>query len=205
MAGVEKKVSLVLKQHGKPFTLDGILSPLANIHGVEFPYTPTIQFSHQTSYGTYDVAGSIYQQNYYMNTPNPNISITAMFSANTVAEAQYTAAALHFFKSCTKSDFGASRMSTAGTPPPVLRFNAYGMLHASTVPCVVRSFNYTLPEDTDYVDVLVQDETVSIPALLLVSLELVPQLPPRSVKNDFNIQTFADGSALKGGNPGGFI
>jgi|TARA_B110000908_G_C10266341_1_gene464374 hypothetical protein len=206
MAGIKEgnKPSLVLKEKGKPFDFSGILTPLKQTGGIIFPFTPTIQFSHQTSYGTYDVAGSIYQQNYYMNTPNPNISVTAMFAANTKDEAEYTAAALHFLKTCTKSDFGSQRLETAGTPPPILKFNAYGVAHASSVPVVMRSFNYTLPEDTDYVEVSDGNGgTTSIPALLLLSIELVPQLPPKVVKDSFNIQDFASGSYVKKG--GGFI
>jgi hypothetical protein len=207
MAGIadKNKASLVLKKQGKPFFTLGILNPLKDAGGVEFPFTPTIQISHQTSYGQYDVPGSNYQQQYYMNTPNPSISVTAMFAANSDEEARYTAAALHFFKTCTKSDFGATRQATAGTPPPILKFNCYGSVHANNVPCVIRSFNYTLPEDTDYVDVSTGNETMSIPALLLVSLELAPQLTPKNVKDEFNIATFASGLALKGGNNGGFI
>ena len=107
MAGVSNKASLIMKEKGKPFGIfGGILDPLKfgeDKVGVEFPLTPTIMMAHSSNYGTYDVTGSVYQQNYYMSTPNPNMSITAMFPSNTEQEARYTAAALHFFKSCTKS------------------------------------------------------------------------------------------------------
>ena len=209
MAGVTNKATLMMKQIGKPFNGDGLLAPLLDTSGkklgVEFPLTPTIQMSHSANYGTYDVTGSIYQQNYYINTPNPPMSITALFPANTVEEALYSVAALHFFKSCTKSDFGSQAGATAGTPPPILKFTCYGSIHASNVPCVIRSFTYTLPEDTDYVEVEIDGEVQSVPTLSLLSLELVPQLTPKSVKNNFNIRGFASGELMKGGNNGGFI
>ena len=209
MAGVTNKASLIMKQMGKPFAGDGLLQPLlfngAKNLGVEFPLTPTIQLSHSANYGTYDVTGSIYQQNYYINTPNPPMSITALFPANTEAEARYSVAALHFFKSCTKSDFGTQAGARAGTPPPILKFSCYGSVHASNVPCVIRSFTYTLPEDTDYVEVDVGGEMQSVPTLALVSLELVPQLTPKAVKDNFNLKDFASGDLMKGGNTGGFI
>tara|TARA_B110000467_G_C18202412_1_gene412578 strand:+ start:239 stop:868 length:630 start_codon:yes stop_codon:yes gene_type:complete len=209
MAGVTNKATLMMKQIGKPFNGDGLLAPLLDTSGkklgVEFPLTPTIQMSHSANYGTYDVTGSIYQQNYYINTPNPPMSITALFPANTVDEALYSVAALHFFKSCTKSDFGSQAGATAGTPPPILKFTCYGSIHASNVPCVIRSFTYTLPEDTDYVEVEIDGEVQSVPTLSLLSLELVPQLTPKSVKNNFNIRGFASGELMKGGNNGGFI
>ena len=96
---VQNKVKLVMKEQGKPFNFFGVLRPLLNDKGVIFPYTPTIQFSHNANYGAYDVQGSVYQQNYYMNTSNPTINVTALFSSNTVEEAKHTAAAIHFFKS----------------------------------------------------------------------------------------------------------
>ena len=209
MAGVTNKATLMMKQMGKPFNGDGLMAPLLDTSGkklgVVFPLTPTIQMSHSANYGTYDVTGSIYQQNYYINTPNPPMLITALFPANTVEEALYSVAALHFFKSCTKSDFGSQAGATAGTPPPILKFTCYGSIHASNVPCVIRSFTYTLPEDTDYVEVEIDGEIQAVPTLSLLSLELVPQLTPKSVKNDFNIRSFASGELMKGGNNGGFI
>jgi len=209
MAGVSdsNKAQLVMKQKGKPFTDDGILKPLSfspNQLGVIFPYTPTIMIAHAANYGTYDIPGSVYQQNYYMNTSNPTISITALFSANTIEEAKYTAAAIHFFKTCTKSDFGSQAGDTAGTPPPILKFSCYGSVHASNVPVILRSFNYTLPEDTDYVTVeMDNNETINLPTLVLAAIELSPQLPPKTVKDQFNIRNFASGKGLNGN--GGFI
>ena len=215
MAGITHKAKLVMKQKGKPFdagtgNLTGhILSPLvfneAKQLGVIFPYTPTIMMAHSANYGTYDVAGSIYQQNYYMNTPNPSISITALFSSNSAEEARYTTAALHFFKTCMKSDFGAQAGATAGTPPPILNFSCFGHVHALNVPCIMRAFNYTLPEDTDYMEITVSGEKIAVPSMLLTAIECVPQLPPKQVKDMFNIRTFASGNLLKGGNSGGFI
>lgn len=41
---------------------------------------------------------------------------------------------------------------------------------------MLRSFTYTLPEDTDYVTVEVNGESISVPTLVLVSIELSPQL-----------------------------
>jgi len=205
MAGITNKASLVMKQKGKPFFQFGIQQPLAEAGGIIFPLTPTIQMSHSANYGTYDVAGSIAQQNYYMNTPNPSMSVTAMFPANTIEEARYSLAALNFLKTCTKSDFGARNITTAGTPPPILRFSCYGTVHAKNVPVVLRNFTYTLPEDTDYVEVEIDGEKHSVPTLLLISVELVPQQVPKRIKDSFNIRTFASGEGLKGGNPNGFI
>ena len=136
---------------------NGLLRPLKNTgNGIVFPFTPTINFNHGANYGSYEITHSVYQQNYYINSPNPTISITATFAPQTIEEMAYAVATLNFLKSCTKSDFGAFRTDgganeSAGLPPPVLILSGYGHLNMQRVPVVIRSVGYTFPEDTDYV------------------------------------------------------
>ena len=195
------KVSLKAQKEN-PFSLTGVLAPLRDplladfMGGVTFPLTPTIQMGHQASYGTYDATHTAYQPNYYINTPSPTISITANFISNDLKEAAYTAAAIQFFKSCTKPDFGEQRRGTAGTPPPILVLSAYGKntMHAKSVPVVIRSFNYTMQEDVNYVE----GDFGILPTMLVMSLELSVQLSPTKVRKEFNINTFASGNLLGG-------
>jgi hypothetical protein len=89
-------------------------------------------------------------------SPNPTINLTASFAPQTIDDMAYAVAALNFFKSCTKGDFGAYTVEgrineKAGLPPPVLVLSGYGHLNMNNVPVIVRSVNYTFPEDTDYV------------------------------------------------------
>ena len=191
-----ERVSLRIKS-GNPFSLGGKLAPLSRDRGVIFPYTPTIQMGHTANYGSYDITHSAYTPNYFVNTPNPSISITANFTANDNEEAAYTAAAIQFFKTCTKMDYGEQRRTTAGTPPPILTLSIYGnQLHANQTPVVIRSFNYTLPEDVDYVS----GNFGVVPTMMVVSLELSVQFSPGTVRKSFNISRFANGNLL-----GGFI
>lgn len=138
----------------------GIMKPLvATGHGIIFPYTPTIMWNYSASYGTYDMVHGQYQQQYYQNTPSPTLQLTATLTAQTSDEALYMLASLHFLKWATKGDFGAfdqsgeERNATAGSPPPILRFRAYGHAGADNLPVVIRSVNYTYPEDVDYVNI----------------------------------------------------
>jgi len=148
-----QKVMLGLKQPGKPFGYTGLLAPLSQTNGILFPYTPTIQMSHSANYGAFDITHGMYAPNYYVNTPAPVISLTAIFTSNTIDEAKYTIASLHFLKSLVKSDFGQQRRATAGTPPPICKFFAYGQVHAENTPVIVKNFGYTLTEDVDYVSI----------------------------------------------------
>lgn len=186
------------------FDWSGLLSPLARTgNTLVFPYTPTINIGHSANYGTYDMVHSVYQQNYYVNTPNPNISITAQFSSNSQSEAEYTCAAIHFLKSLTKPDFGEqTKKSTAGLPPPIAIFSGYGDLHFNSVPVIVRNFTYTLVEDGDYVTVDYAGFSSSVPTMMLAQIELTPQQLPKNVRENFNVRSYQNGSLLKGG---GFI
>lgn len=220
----DQKVKLVAKP-GNPFPFSGLLAPLRsgggpNNGGVIFPYTPTLQIGHSANYGAFDITHGMYAPNYYVNTPAPSISLTALFTANSVSEAKYMIAAIHFFKTCVKSDFGEQRRTTAGTPPPILNLSSYGSVHAKNTPVIVTSFGYTLTEDVDYVTIDEEDmasgitsedqsifnvssdlspgDKISVPTQVLLSIELRVQYPPSSVRKEFNIKDFANGSLLKG-------
>jgi hypothetical protein len=145
----DQKVRLMPKDMS--LLADGLVSPLLKTAGIVFPYTPTIMVGHAGHYGQYEVTHGQYQQQYFISSPNPTISLTATFTSQSRAELEYTVACLTFLKSCTKADFGEQRRDTAGTPPPVLLFSAYGISHFKNVPVVVKTLNYTLPEDVDYV------------------------------------------------------
>lgn len=193
--GNDQKVSLRVKNNAAaPFSFTGLLAPLkgGTTGGVVFPYSPTVAFSHTANYGAYDTTHSISQPNYYVSTSNPTIGLTATFTANTIDEARYSAAALHFFKTCTKSEYGIAAGNSAGTPPPVLIFNAYGTIHSKNVPVVVANVSYNLSEDVDFVQV----DDFSIPASFILTLDLRVQIPPRSTRDNFDIKGYANGSLL---------
>lgn len=187
-----QRVKLSIKS-GNPFSLTGALAPLSRDGGVIFPYTPTIQIGHSANYGSFDITHGLYPANYYINTPNPSIALTANFTAQTEEEAAYAMAAIQFFKTCTKPDFGEQRRATAGTPPPILVLSGYGK-QLPRVSVILKSFNYALPEDVDYVQV----GTSSIPTAFIVSLDFGVQVATSEVRKRFNIATYASGSLLGG-------
>ena len=203
----------------------GLMDPLLKTgFGIIFPYTPTIMWNYTASYGTYETTHSVYQQQYWQNTPNPTIQLTATFTATTIAESEYALASLHFLRFATKGDFGSflndgkSRNPTAGSPPPVLLFSAYGTGNAEKIPVVVRSVNYTYAEDIDFVTVdpgnsgrrdgptnesrsqkWKVDYSTSIPVQFVISIDLAIQQTPTVVQNTFNVKEYATGKALTKG------
>jgi hypothetical protein len=58
-------------------------------------------------------------------------------------------AVIHFFRSVTKMFYGKDEQR--GTPPPLVYLAGFGDFQFKEHPCLVASFNYTLPNDVDYI------------------------------------------------------
>jgi len=127
----------------------GILAPLAATEGVIFPYTPTITTSYSANYEQYDLTHSNYRGIFYKNSRVGDITVRGTFTAQDTTEANYLLAVIHFFRSVTKMFYGQD--AQRGTPPPICFLNGFGQHQFSNHSCVVSSFNYTLPNDVDYI------------------------------------------------------
>ena len=205
MAGIpsSNKPKLVLRDANAAWAKNlfstGILQELSDVNGIIFTYTPAMmQAAFSANYGTYDTTHSVYQQQYYVNTPNPTISMQAYFVSNTIKEAKYNIACLHFLKTMTKMDFG-STAGLAGTPPPILHFSAYGEYNYKNVPVVVSGVDYTFADDADLVTVDVDGSPISIPTSFAVSITMMMQQNPEKVSREFSFANYASGAALKNG------
>jgi hypothetical protein len=127
----------------------GILAPLAATDGVIFPYTPSITTTYSANYEQYDLVHSNYRGIYYKNSRVGDIQVRGTFTAQDTKEADYLLAVIHFFRSATKMFYGQD--AERGTPPPVCLLNGLGQYQFSDHPVVISSFNYTLPNDVDYI------------------------------------------------------
>ena len=128
----------------------GILAPLAKTDGVIFPYTPNITTTYSAQYEQYDLVHSNYRGLFYKNSRVGDIQIRGTFTAQDTTEADYLLAVIHFFRSATKMFYGATDPQR-GVPPPVCLLNGFGQYQFSDHPVVISSFNYTLPNDVDYI------------------------------------------------------
>lgn len=119
--------------------------------GVVFPYTPAISITHTANYQAQKLTHSNYAQYFYDNSEVSSINITTEFTVQNVNEGQYLLAAIYFFRSITKMFFGQD--PRAGNPPPLVYLNGYGQYYLPNIPCVVTSFQHTMPADCDYMDI----------------------------------------------------
>jgi hypothetical protein len=129
----------------------GILQPLYETNGVIFPYTPQIQVSYAASYEATEPVHSNYKIYQYRNSSVDQISITAKFTAQDTNEANYLLAVIHFFKSVTKMFYGQDQIPLNGSPPPLCFLSGLGTFQFNKHPLVISSFNYTLPDNVDYI------------------------------------------------------
>jgi hypothetical protein len=127
----------------------GILYPLQVTNGVIFPYTPSINTSYVAGYSPYDLTHSNFRGYFYQNSYINDINVTATFTAQDTSEANYLLAVIHFFRSVTKMFYGQD--AERGSPPPVTYLTGFGEFQFQRHPVLVKSFNYALPADVDYI------------------------------------------------------
>ncbi len=127
-----------------------ILWPLLETAGVIFPYTPTITTSYNANYNSYDLTHSNYRGYFYQNSYVGEVNVQATFTAQDTKEAEYLLAVIHFFRSVTKMFYG-QQDAFRGAPPPLVFLQGLGEFQFNLHPCVVQSFNYSLPNDVDYI------------------------------------------------------
>jgi hypothetical protein len=127
----------------------GILAPLRTTGGVIFPYTPQIEMSYKADYESYALTHSNYKGYFYKSSSVDAVNMSATFTAQDSAEADYLLAVIHFFRSVTKMFYGKDPQR--GAPPPLVYLTGLGQYQFNGQPCVVTSFNYSLPRDVDYI------------------------------------------------------
>lgn len=211
-AGQESDTRVMIKDPTGKFSQGGILAPLAATGGVLFPYTPQIGFSHKANYDTEQLMHANYEMPHYKNSSVEAITLAAPFTANDPEEALYVMAVIHFFRSVTKMFYGQDAI--AGTPPPVLFLEGYGAFVMDSVPVVVTSFDFQLPQDVDYISI--NGETggtpdALIPTALNINLTMKPVYSRNRISSGFGLEQFAQGALIinntSGSMPpaGGFI
>ena len=177
-------------QHSKLVHLDdpsGRLAP-SGMTKFFFPYTPTITTISSTSYTSYDVTHSNFQQRAFDMSANAEISVTAPYVVENDEQGEYLLKALLFFRGSMKMNFGLTD-ADRGLPPPVLRFFAYGMYE--NVPVLVRDFTHNLDADVDYVEL---SSGARVPVVSNLVLSLTTTYAPKNVRENFTLEKYLSGN-----------
>ena len=180
------------------FYFNGPASSLRQHNGILFPYQPDITYSQSVNYSPYDMTHTNYTFNAYRNTPSPTIQMTVQFASITQEEGEYTLGALHFLRSVSKMFFGLNDLGgnpSSGTPPPVLRFSAFGEQQFNNIPVVLESFSTTYDSGVDLKDI----NGTQVPTLMNFFIGMSIQINPDRQKNVYSTHNFINGSGYKQG------
>lgn len=193
-----------------------IMAPLRySDFGVIFPYQPNISIMHSASYQMQQPVQTNYPFPNYESSMVQSIIVPGEFSASNIKEARYLLAAMHFFRTATKSFYGQD--ANAGTPPPVLRLKGGGKYMFDNVPVVITDFNYVLPDDVDYIPVNTNDvppnsttltgsnSVTMVPTSTVMNVTLQPLYSRSEISERFSLKEFANGKLVSNGNKGGFM
>jgi len=200
-----------------PFSNNQLFAPLVSkTNGVVFPYTPNISVTHNARYQEQALTHSNYKNYFYEGSDVAAITISGDFTVQNHDDAVYLLGAIYFFRTCTKMFFGQDDL--AGNPPPIVTLNGYGDFYFPEVPCVITSFQHTMPADVDYVEFYAggqnfaeSDGAVSstsqqiarLPTTSQISITLQPVYSRKNVHNNMTLGKFSQGQLLKGN--GGFL
>jgi hypothetical protein len=141
----------------------GILAPLAVTNGVIFPYTPDIQIQYSASYEGFNPTHSNYKIYQYQNSSVDTVTINCPFTAQDTNDATYVLAVIHFFRTLTKMFYGQDQTIRPGTPPPLVYLYGLGTFQFNNHPLVISGFNYSLPNDVDYIRVATPSVNANVP------------------------------------------
>ncbi len=156
-----------------------------------FPYTPTITNVNSTSYSSYDMTHSNFQQKAFDMSTNSIFSMTAPMIARNSDEAQSVLSGVDFFRAAMKMGFGKTD-PYAGLPPVVLQFYAYGIYEA--VPVVLTDFTWNLDDSIDYIDFGKANKPIRIPTTSTFVLSLQTSYGAKKVRNEFSLSAYASGA-----------
>ena len=130
----------------------GLIKPLRDTNGLVWPYQPTVTYAQDVSYTSIDLVHTNQELYAYTRTNAVKLTVDGQFSVQNQTEGVYAIACIHFLQTVSKMNFGQTDIN-AGTPPPVLLFDAYGDFMFNQLPVIVTNFSVTLPNDVDYVPI----------------------------------------------------
>ncbi len=184
------------------FYFGGPAKSLQYTNGIVFANQPDIIFGQSVNQSPINLTHTNYTTYAYGGTPSATLQVTAQFSNVTQEEHLYTQGVIHFLRSVTKMYYGENEggNAPAGTPPPVLKFSAFGTNQFYEVPVLVGGFNVPYQSDTDLVEVKDENgELQALPALQTIALDLLVTVNPAKQKKEFSKAKFVTGSLYREG------
>lgn len=185
-------------------TIFSYLPNEGNVPRIYWPFTPQVTVNYTANYESIHTPHTNMATPMYNNSNVADLTVSGEFVANTVNDANYVYAVIHFLKSATKSFNYADPASLRGAPPPVMNFNYLGKGGFKDFPCVLTGVNITYPKDVDYVSTGFSDQTLNsmVPAECTISVSLMPSYSRAILSGDtkdtakYSTEAFIDGKLI---------
>jgi len=191
----DPRARLLLKPSDKQLLQSKIFSPILETNGIIFPYTPFVNHGASSTYEPIELTHSNFKYNAWKNSYPNDISISeAIFTSQTVKEAEYTLSVINFLRFLTKGRTGQS--SFVGATPPVLHFSYLGPLMFNNVPVLVSDFNFSIDNAASIVPVVMDGITSYVPSRLIMTITLKLQYNTKDTR-EFSIDKFISGEYMK--------
>lgn len=150
---------------------------------VVFDIMPTIQESRSASYTPMDIVHHPGEILKYKNTAARSWSVSGRLISRTVEEATKNRKIINMIRAWLMPFYGEgtnkSDAAYLGAPPPILTLSAYGVAVIGPVKCVLESYDWTWPNDVDYIPATGLDgKTIAWPVIIDVSLSLKESWSP---------------------------
>jgi hypothetical protein len=111
-----------------------------------FEASVPVSESRQASYTGFDIVHAPTSIQTYKNTSARKFEVTGKLVSRTVSEAQANSYYLDLARSWLLPDFGKT-----GATPPILKFWAYGNKNIEGLQTILLSYNWTFPDEVDYI------------------------------------------------------
>lgn len=118
--------------------------------------TPSFADSRQVDYEEFQAIHSPGGVAIYNKTRSREFKLSWTLVSRNQQEATKNLKYLQYIRRWAMPDYGEETdnrtyLNTKGAPPPIIEFSLYGQAHFKDVPTVLTSYNFTYPDDIDYI------------------------------------------------------
>ena len=174
---------------------------------VVWPFTPLVSINYTANYDPIQTQQTNIATPAYTHSNVSDISVSGEFVANTLGDANYLYACIHFLKSATRSFNAQDKVEEGGNPPIVLHFNYLGSGGFNNMPVVITAFNMSYPKEVDYVACSIEGINSMVPAECTISVTMMPTYSRSRLAgngsgkaNSYSTTKFINGELITGGH-----
>lgn len=175
-------------------TSDMVKTPLNDMGGIIFPYTPSISYGVKASYSEQTPLHSNFALQFFKSSSISEITINGKFTVENGDDAEVYLSTVLLLKSLMRMRSGGASSGDAdsGAPPPVCRLDAYGDMMLKNIPVVISSFRVELPDGVDYFTYKgVFSGNNSVPTISTLAITCLPMYS-RNEMQKFSVQNYVN-------------